>query len=256
MKPSEEYTIKILSPEDYDMLPYAMAKQSQGMSILATKTAYIKSTGVRDLDTMTIEHEFDELMQQHSPHEIDGIRYKPILAALFQLFALAAGSAATEAVVTGAISKASGGSFKEGAKKGAISGAVGGATAGTLGPVAGSLTAPISSAAASVASSAATKPKALQGFTQGPPFAPSGATSAFAPQTANPLTREQFDTSLANLSKNALQKEEAVKKSFRGLGSQQENTAFSGAFKNAQTSSNLARSQFLEDQTKLGSTFV
>lgn len=76
MKPSEIYTIKILSPEDYENLPYDGAKESMGMSVMDTKTAYIRSTGIEEMDKATINHEFDELMQQDSPHEINGIRYK------------------------------------------------------------------------------------------------------------------------------------------------------------------------------------
>ncbi len=76
MKPSEEYTIKILSDEDFNKLPYPKAKESLGMSVMDKKTAYIRRTGVKELDQHTIEHEFDELMQEVSPHEINGIRYK------------------------------------------------------------------------------------------------------------------------------------------------------------------------------------
>lgn len=76
MKPSREFTIKILSDEDFDNLPYPDAKGSLGMSVMETKTAYIRKTGVKDLDRGTLEHEFDELMQGVSDHEVNGIRYK------------------------------------------------------------------------------------------------------------------------------------------------------------------------------------
>ena len=66
MKPSQEFTIKVLSPDDYEKLPYAGADSSIGMSVMKTRTAYIKSTGVKDLDQNTINHEFDELMQQQA----------------------------------------------------------------------------------------------------------------------------------------------------------------------------------------------
>jgi len=76
MKPSQEYTIKILSPEDFDLLPYTVPPDTMGFSDTTKKVAYIKNTGIKDLDMMTINHEFDELMQGTSLHEIDGIRYK------------------------------------------------------------------------------------------------------------------------------------------------------------------------------------
>ena len=75
-KPSEEYTIRVLSDEEYNNLPYPQAKTSFGMSIMDKKTAYIRQTNVREMDMGTIRHEFDELMQSVSPHEENGIRYK------------------------------------------------------------------------------------------------------------------------------------------------------------------------------------
>ena len=75
-KPSEEYTIHILEDEDFDKLPFGKPKEALGMSNAETKTAWVRRTHVKEMDTGTINHEFDELMAKTSLHEIDGIRYK------------------------------------------------------------------------------------------------------------------------------------------------------------------------------------
>ena len=73
---SENYTIHVLSNEEYDLLPYKKARESLGCADAKRGVAYIRHTGVKDLDDNTIRHEFDELLQTVSPHEEDGIRYK------------------------------------------------------------------------------------------------------------------------------------------------------------------------------------
>jgi hypothetical protein len=75
-KPSEEYTIHILEDEDFDKLPFGEPRDAMGMTNAKIKTAWVRKTGVKDMDMNTIRHEFDELMQGTSLHEIDGIRYK------------------------------------------------------------------------------------------------------------------------------------------------------------------------------------
>ena len=70
------YTIKLLSNEEYDSLPYRRAKNSLGCADPKTKIAYVRKTGIDLLDLGTIYHEIDELVAKISPHEIDGIRYK------------------------------------------------------------------------------------------------------------------------------------------------------------------------------------
>lgn len=73
---SRGYTIHIVSDEEFDSLPYANVKESLGLANAKTRTAYVRDTGVKELDQTTIEHEFDELLMRVSPHEVDGIRYK------------------------------------------------------------------------------------------------------------------------------------------------------------------------------------
>ena len=75
-----EYTVKILSSEDFNKLPFKRIQEDPdnifGAADVKTKTAYIRDTGYNDFTKATIDHELDELMAQTSPHEVDGIRYK------------------------------------------------------------------------------------------------------------------------------------------------------------------------------------
>lgn len=90
------YEIRIVSNEEFDTLPYKGAKNALGLADPRTNVAYVRSTGVRELDDNTINHEFDELMMRVSPHEEDGIRYKsggglgkilgPVIGAVLSFF--------------------------------------------------------------------------------------------------------------------------------------------------------------------------
>jgi len=70
------YEINILNDEEFEKLPYSGAKNAMGLADPHTNIAYVRQTGVKDIDRHTLEHEFDELLQKVSPHEVDGIRYK------------------------------------------------------------------------------------------------------------------------------------------------------------------------------------
>lgn len=72
------YTLKILSSEDFDKLPYKHAKTSLGAADAKTGVAYVRDTGYNDITKATISHELDELVTNVSPHEEDGIRYKSL----------------------------------------------------------------------------------------------------------------------------------------------------------------------------------
>jgi hypothetical protein len=79
---ADEFTVKILSPEEFNKLPFKLIQEDPdsvfGAAEMATKTAYVKDTGFNDLTKANIGHELDELMASTSPHEIDGIRYKSL----------------------------------------------------------------------------------------------------------------------------------------------------------------------------------
>ena len=70
------YTIKLLSNEEFDKLPYKHVKTSLGLADPKAGKAFVRATGVKDWDMATISHEVDELVAKVSPHEEDGIRYK------------------------------------------------------------------------------------------------------------------------------------------------------------------------------------
>ena len=246
MKPSQEYTIKILKNEDFDNLPYPRAKEALGMSVMKTKTAYIRETGIKGLDQSTLEHEFDELMAQTSEHEIDGIRYKlPLLGPLFAALGKLIGGAAL-AVKTG----------------GAISGI---GTAAKLGVGLGKAAMAIAPAVAAtgVSNLASTgnvlgrqkQAGAWDGNYSTPSFDASPVTQAFSPVTDQPLGQSEFQSSLGKLSKNADLQEKNILNTFRGR-SLTGDTAFSRALSNTRSSNEQAKQQFLADQKKLGSTFV
>ena len=76
MSQATSYEIRIVNDQEFDMLPYKKVKESLGLADAKRGVAYIRQTGIKDVDQNTIEHEFDELLQKVSPHEEDGIRYK------------------------------------------------------------------------------------------------------------------------------------------------------------------------------------
>lgn len=86
------YEIRILTNEEFDRLPYDNVKDSLGLTDTKRNVAFVRETGVRGMDEATINHEFDELMQSHSYHEVDGIRYKSGRS-LGQIFAPVLGAA-------------------------------------------------------------------------------------------------------------------------------------------------------------------
>jgi len=127
------YEIRIVSSEEFDSLPYKRAKSSLGLADAKTNIAYVRNTGVRELDENTISHEFDELLMKVSPHEEDGIRYKAWIPWLVSTAIAAAKSAAVGAAVGGVVSKAKGGKFWAGAGQGAKWGALGSGAGSLIG---------------------------------------------------------------------------------------------------------------------------
>lgn len=77
------YKLFVVDDEDFDKLhkdlPYITEdklKASWGFANPETKEAYVRRTGVKELDDITIEHEMEELLAGTSLHEVDGIRFK------------------------------------------------------------------------------------------------------------------------------------------------------------------------------------
>jgi hypothetical protein len=251
MRPSEEYTIHVLEDEDFDMLPVGHPKQALGMSDPKRKIAWVRRTHIKEFDMETINHEFDEMMAKTSFHEIDGIRYKGLIAALVNFIkgvatAVKAGGAIS---AVGSAGKAAGAGIALG--KGLVAAApiVGSALASK--GVSNTLATgnPFSSGAAAAAQNQGRQPQQ----TQLPGFAPQQATAAFSPSQAaataqSPLSEIDFAQGLSNIDANRLSQRGDVFSRFRGLGNPSENTAFSRALSNVDTSSASTRQQFISDQ--------
>ena len=84
-------------------------------------------------------------------------------------------------------------------------------------------------------------------------FQPSQATSAFSPAQStaaspSPLSDIDFKTGLSNIDANRANQRSAVFSQFRGLGTPQQNTAFSRALGNVESSYGTSRDQFIRDQ--------
>lgn len=81
MKPT--YKLFVVDDDDFDNLhkdlPYMTKeklKDSLGFANPKTNEAYVRRTGVAEIDDSTMQHELMELLVKTSPDEIDGIRYK------------------------------------------------------------------------------------------------------------------------------------------------------------------------------------
>lgn len=79
----KKYSLFVVDDEDFDNLdkdlPYMTKEKLKGTLGFAnpeTGEAYVRKTGVAMIDDATLEHEFDELLANVSPHEVEGIRYK------------------------------------------------------------------------------------------------------------------------------------------------------------------------------------
>jgi len=81
------YTIKVLSSDDFDQLPYKRAQEALGLADPKSNTAYVRYTSIPDLNKYLVDHEFEHLVEQVPTDEEDGIRYKipfigPVLGAI------------------------------------------------------------------------------------------------------------------------------------------------------------------------------
>jgi len=247
MRPSEEYTIHVLDDDEFDLLPVGRPKEALGMADSKRKIAWVRRTNVRDWDMETIRHEFDELMSKTSAHEIDGIRYKGLLAALGNFIK----GVITAVKAGGAISGVGSTAAKAGVAvgKGLLAG--GKLAAGAAAAKGASNLVSTGNPFKSGAAVAAEKARNAQG--QLPGFQPLQATTAFSPSQAkasapSPLSELEFNQGLSNIDKNRLSQRSNIFSQFRGLGSPTENTAFSRALSNVESGYKTTRQQFIEDQ--------
>src|SRR3990167_5048866 len=103
------YSIKILSNEEFEKLPYKHSDIALGLADPKSNTAYVRYSAYPELNKYLIDHEFEHLLEEHGTDEIDGVRYKiPILGPLISGIGSLASKAlpAIGGALGGAVSKA------------------------------------------------------------------------------------------------------------------------------------------------------
>ena len=77
---SQKYRINILSEEDFNNLPYPETETSLGIADPQTNQAYVRYTGLKEVDSYLINHEVEHLIEHkggiHSHHYRNGVYYK------------------------------------------------------------------------------------------------------------------------------------------------------------------------------------
>lgn len=70
------YSIKVLSNEEFDKLPYSRTHEALGVTDPKTNTAYIRYSAYPELNKFLVDHEFEHLIEEHATDEgPDGERY-------------------------------------------------------------------------------------------------------------------------------------------------------------------------------------
>jgi len=133
------YSVKVLSNEEFNQLPYKDVEVSLGLADPHTNTAYVRASELGELQKYVVNHEFDELVMSESMHEDPetGIRYKkfsdigsmalPVIGGLLgsPFGPIGAGIGAGLGGFGGGL-WGSGGDWGQALKQGAISGVTGG----------------------------------------------------------------------------------------------------------------------------------
>lgn len=74
------YQVKVLSDSEFESLPYPEMETSLGVADPATNTAYVRYTGVGEVDKYLVNHELEHLIEGaggvHSSHYENGVYYK------------------------------------------------------------------------------------------------------------------------------------------------------------------------------------
>lgn len=71
------YTVQVLNDREFDNLPYKGISDSLGIADREKGLAFVRRTGIKELDEATLHHEIDELVNKHSNHTDEyGIRHK------------------------------------------------------------------------------------------------------------------------------------------------------------------------------------
>jgi len=74
------YEIKILSDKEFEALPYPELEESLGVADPKTNKAYVRYTGIGEVDKHLVNHELEHLIEgkggKHSEHYRNGVYYK------------------------------------------------------------------------------------------------------------------------------------------------------------------------------------
>ena len=80
-----KYKIQILDDEKFDSLPYPETETSLGIADPETNKAYVRYTGLKEVDNYLVNHELEHLIEKrggrHSNHYRHGVYYKGEIAA-------------------------------------------------------------------------------------------------------------------------------------------------------------------------------
>ena len=89
------YSVTVLSDKEFEALPYPEMEQSLGVADPTTNSAYVRYTGLAEVDKYLVNHELEHLIEgaggEHSDHYRNGLYYKGFMD-VFKTVAPAAAS--------------------------------------------------------------------------------------------------------------------------------------------------------------------
>ena len=77
------YSIKILSNQEFDKLPFEFASNALGLADVKNNSVYVRNTHVKELNRYLLDHELDHLVEETPTDEVGGVRYKFNFSNLF-----------------------------------------------------------------------------------------------------------------------------------------------------------------------------
>ena len=121
------YSIKILSNDEFEQLPYNRLETSLGVADPKINTAYVRQIAHPQLQKYLIDHEFEHLIEEVPTDEFEGVRYKDFGSSLKSVgkFALPIAGMMTGNPLLATAGGAAGGAL-QGGWKGALAGGAGG----------------------------------------------------------------------------------------------------------------------------------
>lgn len=88
---NEVYTISILDDKDFDALPYKGISDSLGFADPETGNAFVRKSGSKEMDALTLQHEIQHLLGQNKAHkDAYGIYHKKVFKEIIAPYILPA----------------------------------------------------------------------------------------------------------------------------------------------------------------------